>query len=309
MKFTKLTISTTTEGSELVADMLWRYTVYGVSIEDPLDFEDVKRVVTWDYADESIETEGEAKVSGFVPFDEDDTLSKIYRDLEELKTMSRGNVDLGTMKTCEEVVDGDEWREIWRERFRPINFGAVAVVPEWIEYSPKEGEKLVYIDSNMAFGTGEHETTAMCVELIEEYVRGGETFLDVGCGSGILGISALKLGARRAILTDIDAVAVESATHNCERNGVSDRATVLKTDLLDGVKIEADIAAANITAEILCTLAESLPACLKSGATLILSGIITDRLQKVKERYISAGFEFVRAVRRGEWHAAVFQKK
>ncbi|MDE6667757.1 MAG: 50S ribosomal protein L11 methyltransferase, partial [Clostridia bacterium] len=168
-------------------------------------------------------------------------------------------------------------------------------------------EEVVKLDSNMAFGTGEHETTAMCLKLLQEYLTPSSVCIDVGCGSGILGISAIKLGAKYAYLTDIDYVAVESAKHNSEINGVADKVTVAHANLLDNAEIKGDIMLANITAEILCGLAPSIPKNLKAGGTLILSGIIESRLEMVITAFTAQGLKLEKTLKEGEWIALSFK--
>lgn len=191
----------------------------------------------------------------------------------------------------------------------PHSSRKIVVVPEWIAYTPAEGEKVVLLDSNMAFGTGEHETTSMCVELMQDYITPDSVCIDVGCGSGILGISAIKLGAKKAYLTDIDYVAVTSATHNSELNGTADKTVVAHSNLLDDTEIQGDVMMANITGEILKLLAPSIPKNLKREGVLILSGIIESRLAMVKDAYAAVGMEVVRERRKGEWFALVLKHK
>jgi ribosomal protein L11 methyltransferase len=159
----------------------------------------------------------------------------------------------------------------------------------------------------MAFGTGEHETTSSCVELMQEYVTPESVCIDVGCGSGILGISAIKLGAKKAYLTDIDEIAVISSKHNAELNGVADKTVVAHSNLLDDTSVVADVMMANITGEILTMLAPSIPKNLKADGVLILSGIIESRLQMVKDAYQAVGMQIVKEVRKGEWFALVLK--
>ena len=149
----------------------------------------------------------------------------------------------------------------------------------------------------------------MCVELMQAYITPESVCIDVGCGSGILGISALKLGAKKAYLTDIDYVAVSSAKHNCELNGVEDRAVVAHSDLLQDAEIVGDVMFANITGEILLRLAPSIPKNLKGDGVLILSGIIESRLAMVREAYAAVGMQVVRETRKGEWFALVLRRK
>ena len=163
------------------------------------------------------------------------------------------------------------------------------------------------LDSNMAFGTGEHETTSMCVELMQEYIKPSSVCIDVGCGSGILGISAIKLGAQKAYLTDIDMIAVESSLHNCELNGVAAQTVVAHSNLLENTDVQGDIMMANITGEVLKMLAPSIPKNLKSDGVLILSGIIESRLEMVKKAYEEVGMRVVFERRKGEWFALVLK--
>ncbi len=312
MKFTELTIRTTTEGSELIADILWRYTNYGVAISDVKDVIALQqnKVLYWDYIDENLLNERQdVLVKAFVPNDETaTTLPKIREDLEELSSNCAGFTKLGSLETTLREVEGDDWIEIWKTHFRPLHIGEkIVVCPEWIAYDKKPFEEVVKLDSNMAFGTGEHETTAMCLKLLQEYLTPSSVCIDVGCGSGILGISAIKLGAKYAYLTDIDYVAVESAKHNSEINGVADKVTVAHSNLLDNAEIKGDIMLANITAEILCGLAPSIPKNLKAGGTLILSGIIDSRLEMVITAFTAQGLKLEKTLKEGEWLALSFK--
>ncbi len=312
MKFCELTIHTTSEGSELVADVLWRYTTYGVAISDVKDVIALQRnkALYWDYMDESLtQDNGEALVKSFIPVDETQViLPKIREDLEELKRLGGGAVSLGTLESTRREVEGDDWLEIWKTHFRPLHIGEkIVVCPEWIKYENKPEEQVVLLDSNMAFGTGEHETTAMCLKLLQQYLNPQSVCIDVGCGSGILGISAIKLGAEYAYLTDIDYVAVESAKHNSQINGVANKVTVAHSNLLDNAEIKGDIMLANITAEILCGLAPSIPKNLKKGGTLILSGIIESRLQMVISAFTAQNLILEKTLKEGEWIALSFK--
>lgn len=313
MKFTEITVHTASEGSELVADVLWRYSNYGVAISDVKDVIALQRdkAMYWDYMDDELTRDtGEALVKAFVTVEDTPAaMPQIRQDLEQLRENSAGCIPLGSLELTTRVVEGDDWIEIWRKHFRPIHIGGrVVVVPEWIAYEKQPDEAVIKLDSNMAFGTGEHETTSMCLELLQEYLTEQSVCLDVGCGSGILGISAVLLGAKSAYLTDIDGVATDSATHNCKLNGVQDKCTVKRTDLIGDSEILADIALANITADVLVRLAPTLPAHIKQGGTLILSGIIKEKLQVVLDVFGQCGFEYIKTVNKGEWYALVFRR-
>ena len=310
MKFIEFTVHTTTEGSELIADIFWNYTNYGVTVCDYNDIvalQSDKRTF-WDYMDDDVaRPSGDVLVKCFLPLDiADEDIRSILADIEELK--ERSAFPLGTLETARREVDGDDWIDIWKKHFRPLHIGErVVVCPEWIEYAPKEGEAVVRLDSNMAFGTGEHETTAMCLELLQQYLRPGDAVVDVGCGSGILGIAALLMGAGFAYMTDIDYVAVQSATHNAALNGVDGRAKIALSDLLEDADVRGQVMTANITADILCRLAGSIPKNLCPGGSLILSGIIAPKLAQVIAAYEGVGLHIEKQLQRGEWYALAFR--
>ena len=317
MKYIELTIHTTTEASEIISDIMWQYTDYGVTICDRADIiamQTAKETTFWDYMDDELE-EGLASdkpsdvlVKCYVAEDvAGEVIPSIMKDIFDAKDRSEGCIPFGTLEDTKRTVDGDDWIDVWKKHFRPIHLGRIVVVPEWIEYSPAPNEEVVLLDSNMAFGTGEHETTSMCVELMQEYITPASVCIDVGCGSGILGISAIKLGAAKAYLTDIDPIAVESATHNAELNGVGDKTVVALSNLLDDTQVQGDIMMANITGEVLKMLAPSIPKNLKKDGVLILSGIIESRLEMVKAAYEAVGMQVVFEKRKGEWFALVLK--
>ena len=213
MKFIELTAHTTTEGSELVADIFWNYTNYGVTVCDVNDIIALQRDKStfWDYMDDDLTQKREdVLVKCYLPLDiAEENIRSIRADLELLKERSEGFIPLGSLELTRREIEGDDWIDVWKKHFRPLHIGeSVVVCPEWIKYDPAPGEIVVLLDSNMAFGTGEHETTSMCLELLQKYLKAGDTMIDVGCGSGILGIAGVKLGAKFAYLTDIDYVAV-----------------------------------------------------------------------------------------------------
>ncbi|MBP3433904.1 MAG: 50S ribosomal protein L11 methyltransferase [Clostridia bacterium] len=315
MKYIELTVHTTTEASEIVSDIMWNYTDYGVTICDRNDIialQNAKDSTYWEYMDEEL-TENrpsDVLVKCYVAEDvADGVISSILSDIKNAQTLSGGAIAFGTLEDTKRRVDGDDWIDVWKKHFRPIPLGKIVVVPEWIAYEPKADEHIVLLDSNMAFGTGEHETTSMCVEWLQRFITPETVCIDVGCGSGILGISALKLGAAKAYLTDIDPIAVESSLHNCKLNGVAERAVVAHSNLLDDTDIQADLMVANITGEVLKMLAPSIPKNLKPDGVLVLSGIIESRLEMVKVAYAEVGMTVVNERRKGEWYSLVLTRK
>lgn len=301
--FIEITVETTHLGAELIADALSEFADGGISVSDVQDVIDLENAgKSWDYADDSIYSQSKTvTVKGYVKISEKaQKLADINAALKALKENSP--FDLGSLTVKEEEIDGDFWREKWKENFKPIHIGGITVVPKWIDYTPKTGEKTVLLDSNMAFGTGEHETTSMCVQLLQKYVNAGSTVIDVGCGSGILGIAAARLGAKNVIMTDIDECAVEAANHNLKLNGVKNAEVYLK-NLLDDNAVKGDVIVANIMAEVLIAFAGGLKNNLKSGGVVLLSGILTDRLDKVIAAYTAQGFTLLEQIIKGEWAA------
>lgn len=307
--YIEFTVYTTHIGGDLIADVLWNYTDSGVVINDVQDVIQLARDgKAWDYADESIfNAEKTVVVKAYFPIENSaETLKRVERDIADMKKNSP--LDLGTLETVKREIDGNLWREQWKEHFRPIHIGKTVIVPEWINYKEKDGEIKILLDSNMAFGTGEHETTSMCVEYLGKYVKSSDVVLDVGCGSGILGITALKLGAKKAVMTDIDECAITATEHNMKLNGVVGGKVMLK-NLLDDESVKGDIIVCNIMAEVLISFAPYIGNNLERGGIIVLSGILADRLDCVKDAYLKAGFNYIESKTKGEWSALVMGKR
>ncbi len=306
--FVELTISTTHIGGDIISDLLWEYTDSGVVISD---IEDVVALAkdgrAWDYADSSIfSADKTVLVKAYFPkTSASETIKEIEKKLIAMKNNSP--LDLGSLETVKRDIDGDLWREQWKEHFKPIKIGKIVIVPEWIDYKKQDDEIVVLLDSNMAFGTGEHETTSMCVGFLEKYVSKSDVVLDVGCGSGILGICASKLGAKEVIMTDIDECAIVATNHNMTLNGITNGNVFLK-NLLDDNTVKGNVIVCNIMAEVLIFFAPHIANNLLESGVIILSGILVERLEAVKQAYLSAGFEFLEEKIKGEWSALVMKK-
>jgi ribosomal protein L11 methyltransferase len=308
MKYIEITVRTNTFGSELVSDIMWEYTDQGVAISDINDILELDRMKkgTWDYVDEELlsKKDTDVLVRGFVPADMPQTVQELEARIIALKDFI--DEPLGSLETVKREIDGDEWLTKWKENFKPIRIGKIVVCPEWIKYDEKDGEYIVKLDSNMAFGTGEHETTSMCVEMLAEFVKPDDTVIDVGCGSGILGISASKLGAKKVIMTDIDECATSASEHNVKLNNVSNAEIFLK-NLLDDDETVGDVVVANIMAEILVGFSKDIKKNVKNNGIIILSGILLSKEDLVLNAYVSAGFSHVKTVKKGEWCCMVFK--
>lgn len=301
MEYIELTVSTSTEGSELVADIAWNYTDLGVAISDVNDVIELSKMKRrmWDYMEDGLTEQKDVLVKAYFDTDDEKGVKNFLNDLSALKRNSEFNV--GSLETVRRIVDGDAWLNTWKEHFKPLHIGKVVICPEWIKYDEKEGETVVKIDANMAFGTGEHETTSMCIELLQKYMVKDESVIDVGCGSGILGITALKLGCKDVLMTDIDSQAVEASEHNAKLNGVS--ATVIEKNLLDDTTIKGDLILANIMAEILVEFSNGIKGNLNENGKIILSGILNEKANTVITAYEKQGFKLIEKISKGEWTA------
>lgn len=310
MKWTEITVHTTTFGGELVSDLFFDMGASGVVLCDKKDILDtLENTAMWDYYDEKLleEASEETLVKAFVTQDIlTSTLCDLDQRLKELKRREVLEFPLGSLEIITREIDDEDWINIWKKHYRPIVRGNVIICPKWIHRKPEIGQTMVLMDPGMAFGTGEHETTGMCISLMQDFSFTGKEVIDVGCGSGILGITSVKLGAKRVIMADFDPQAVISGKRNAELNGVSQFCDIRRGDLLSGIDLQADFIIANITADILKRLSLEITKNLKRGGGLILSGLIHSRVDEVIECYTAKGFLLQKHIREGEWNAASF---
>lgn len=294
MKYKTITVFTNHNDADLISSAMFDAGAGGVSILDKQDFLDlVKSDVIWDYVDESVLEQSEVvKVSTMYELGDKDFEANLEANLEELK---KNGVQFGEILKGE--IDAADYENEWKKYYNPIKTKNITIVPTWIEYNPGKDEKIMRLDPGMAFGTGSHATTRMCLELMS--VEGNDV-IDVGCGSGILGIAAKICGAKSVYMCDIDAQAVEFATKNAELNNVV--ATIEKADLLEGEQ-QADFIFANITADILMRFSKSIGKHLRENGTIVLSGIIDTRLDEVIQCYESAGYQIVERMEIDDWRA------
>ena len=302
MDYTEVTVSTSTQGSEIVSDLLMRLGAAGTQILDRADLPDPsKPTAMWELMDQSVIDAMPEDVQVKAWFDED-ALKKVLGSLkEQLSLLS--SPDMGTLAVTLQGVKEEDWSENWKQYYKPFRLGEHMVIkPTWEPWDTQEGDLVIEIDPGMAFGTGTHETTAMCVGLIEKYYHGG-TLLDVGTGSGILAIAAARLGAQGIVAVDIDPDAVRVAKENVEHNGLSGAIDVRKGDLLQGLSRQFDFAVANILAPVICMLAAPLKTHLRPGGIFVCSGIIAEAEQDVKNALLSAGYTIDEIQHKGDWVA------
>ncbi len=301
MKYLSITVSTISRDADLVASAMFDAGAGGVSILDSNDFlELVKSDVIWDYVDESVLKHSDiVKVSTVVETSDGEFMTRLSERLAEMR--EAGGITYGEIVS--EVIDNADYENEWKKYYKPIKTAHITVVPTWIKYEPAEGERVMRLDPGMAFGTGSHATTRMCLELMDAKDK---DVIDVGCGSGILGIAAALTGAKSVYMCDIDPFAVEFATQNALQNGVD--VTVECADLLKGER-KADLIIANITADILMRFARDIDKHLNAGGCILLSGIIDERLEEVEAVYLEAGFAGARHMNSDGWNALLLKRK
>ena len=304
-------VITKSEALEPISGIFYGLDCKGVAIEDPEDILGREQgPLTWDFVDINVlEHKGKfAVVKGYFSeeYNIDEIIAYINKKVEEIKSLG---IDVGEGKVEFEKMYEEDWANNWKKYYKPSKVGEKIVVkPIWEEYEAKDEELVVELDPGMAFGTGEHETTRMCIQALEKYVQKDSTVFDVGCGSGILAIAAAKLGAKLAVGVDLDPVAVESAKENVGFNNI-DNIEILHGNLIEVIDGKADIVVANIIAEIICILTEDVSRVIKPNGYFITSGIIHDRVEMVTNKLEECGFEVVKVNKDGEWNCIIAKLK
>ena len=314
MDWMEYTILTTTEGSDLVSQILMDAGSTGTMIEDKNDVAANQRPEgQWDIIDEAIARRigDDVKVTGYFEVDGrlSDRIAFIESELRRLRGMDLG-MDLGKLTHLEKTVAEQDWTESWKAAFRPFRLGGHFVIkPSWEHCETRPGDHVIEIDPGMAFGTGTHETTGLCVRLVEKYVKPGDRVIDIGTGTGILAIAAAHMGAKPVLATDLDAVAVRVAAENVKINGFEGVIETRCGDLLQVVSETGDVVIANIIADVIVGLAAPVRARIADGGVFICSGISVERRQDVRDALIVANYEILDDLNQGEWCAMAARKK
>jgi ribosomal protein L11 methyltransferase len=317
MKWKKITINTTTQAVDFVSDMLNDLGLEGIEIEDnvPLTEEDTKGMFI-DILPELPPDDGLAKVSSYVDVDTDmqELVHKVEEGLEELKSF----VDIGSGAIETSETEDKDWINNWKAFFKPFTVDNILIKPTWEDIPEGMQDKmLVEIDPGTAFGTGAHETTQLCIRQLQKYLKPEDKVLDVGTGSGILAITAMKLGAGSAFGTDLDEYAIEAAIENVAVNHIaSEKVTLVTGDIIGDKQIQEqagfacyDVAVANILAPVIIMLQGEIAQHLKPGGIFITSGIINTKEEEVKEAFLAnPEFELVEVTRQNDWVSITAKK-
>ncbi len=298
----ELTIESTHEASELVADLLWDISEQGVNIYDKQDLMDlIQTQGFWDYVDaEAFNLDDKVYIKAYFKADEiDEKVEEVKARLAELKL--RSLYPLGTLEMTINDVDDKAWFENWKKTYKPIECKKIMIVPKWINEEFKD-KIVIKMDPGMAFGSGEHESTKMCLEFLQEIKVEGKSVVDVGCGSGILALSAKALGAKDIEAYDIDDIAVSAAKINAKENGFED-IKIENSNLLEKSNKTFDVVLANITSEVLKMLAKNLRKYVNKDGIVIISGILESLEHEVLKAFTDLDFEVMDRKHKGEWVA------
>ncbi|PAK82716.1 50S ribosomal protein L11 methyltransferase [Lentilactobacillus parakefiri] len=314
MDWTELSIMTTSEAVEAVANILMAYGATGVSIEDAKDFEKLKPGRYGNHGEivdpkDLTHIKKGAIVSAYYPNSQhiDDKADQIATKVRDLVKF---DLNPGPAEVHLTPVVNQDWQTAWEKYYRPMAISRfITIVPRWENYQPKsDQEKIVRLDPGMAFGTGTHPTTRLSLEALEIVMRGGESILDVGTGSGVLSIAAKLMGAGQINAFDVDGIAVESAEKNIQLNPDAKGIHVAANDLLAGIHTQVDIVVANILAEIIVPLVPQAWDNLLPGGYFLTSGIIKDKFEVVQDAMSSQGFQIIQTLKMKDWYGIIAQK-
>ena len=316
MKWNQFRLKTTTEAEDIVSSMLADLGIEGVQIEDkiPLTQSDKEQMFV-DILPDMPEDDGCAYLTFYLDEDVDkhEMLLKVRQELEEM----RSYLNVGDCTIEESQTEDVDWVNNWKQYFHQFYIDDILVIPSWENVEAKDSDKMViHIDPGTAFGTGMHETTQLCIRQLKKYVTEDTEILDVGCGSGILGMLALKFGAKHSVGTDLDPCAIDATYENMDNNGISrDQYEVMIGNIIDDKAVQDkvgyekyDIVAANILADVLVPLTPVIIHQMKKGGIYITSGIIEDKEDVVVEAVKEAGLEVLEVNHQGEWVSVTARK-
>jgi ribosomal protein L11 methyltransferase len=322
MKWYEITIHTTEEAIEMVSNFFHELGAGGVAIEESGTLNKPRDTSLGQWYETPLNDipEGRAVLQGYFPegTDMEAVLAELKRRVAEL---AEYDIDTGNPEYSMRIVDEQDWANSWKQYFKPLRVTErLTIKPTWEPYEPSPGELIIELDPGMAFGTGTHATTALCLKTLERIVRPGDHVIDVGTGSGVLAIAAAKLGAEHVLALDLDPVAVSSATENVRLNGLESAITVRHSDLLQalkdsgsgdgvGVRMPVQVVVANILAEIILLFIDDVAQVLPSGGRYIVSGIITAKERMIEEALVQAGFEIESKDADQDWVVFVARKK
>ncbi|GGG26737.1 ribosomal protein L11 methyltransferase [Lysinibacillus alkalisoli] len=311
MHWTEISIHTTNEAVEAVSHILHEAGASGVVIEDAADltkeredrFGEIYALDANDFPDDGVIVKAYLSESSFLH----ETIEEVKAAITNLHAF---NIDVGRNIVTIKEVNEEDWANAWKQYYHPVKISQrFTVVPSWEAYEPVDSDELIIeLDPGMAFGTGTHPTTILCLQALEQYLKEGETVIDIGTGSGVLSIGAALLKAKHVHALDLDEVAVRAAKENIALNRADDVVEVHHGNLLDTVKQQADVVVANILAEVILSFTDDAFKVVKPGGLYITSGIIGAKKEEVKAALVASGFEIVETVTMEDWVAITAKK-
>ncbi|MCR8645699.1 50S ribosomal protein L11 methyltransferase [Paenibacillus sp. N1-5-1-14] len=322
MRWHELTVNTTEEAIEMITNFIHELGAGGVSIEESGTLNKERDTSYGQLYDKPFNDipEGRAVIKGYfaTDFKMDEILGTLTERVDELADF---DIDTGAPTYEVREVDDEDWADSWKQYFKPIKItDRMTIKPTWEQYEASPGEIILELDPGMAFGTGTHATTSLCLKALEQVLKGGEDVIDVGTGSGVLSIAAVKLGARQVLAVDLDPVAVTIAGENTAQNQLEAQITTKVSDLLGvlkeneagaelNVKLPVQVVVANILAEIILLFTHDVYQVLEQGGRYITSGIIISKEQQVVDGLVAAGFEIEDKMVDGDWVAIIAIKR
>lgn len=311
MKWHEVKVETGSTAVEAVSNILMEAGASGVAIEDALDAENYQTDGFGELLEKENFTELEEGALVMAYFPETIFLPEILPAIKSrIGKLPDFGLDIGKNLVTVSVVAESDWATAWKKYYHPVRITRyLTIVPSWEEYAPAcADEKVIILDPGMAFGTGTHPTTSLTLQALESVLRGGETVLDVGTGSGVLSIACRHLGAGEVYAYDLDEVAVRAARENMDMNPIAEDVHVSANDLLTGVEIEADVIVANILADIIVLMLDDAWRLLKKEGHLIISGIIEDKRDMILEAVYTQGFETAQIFQEQDWYTMILKK-
>lgn len=313
MKWIEFVVKTIPKNEYIVSDILYQAGAVGLAIEDPQDYIDLsENEESWDFIDDSL--------LDFFDDNEEITLKAYFpqnEDIERINSFIKNRLITIPLKESGSIlgevtlnsIDDEDFAENWKKYYKPLRIGKKIIIkPSWEVYEEKEDDIVIDLDPGMAFGTGTHETTYMCIEALESFIRVGDLVYDIGCGSGILSVVAAKLGAEKVVGIDIDPVCIDVSKENIRLNSIDDKVQVYKGDLFEFVDDKADLIVSNIIAETIIDMVKELHIYLKNDGTFIASGIILSKVESVEDALTRSGFKILNTKILGEWACIIAQK-
>ncbi|WP_339063749.1 50S ribosomal protein L11 methyltransferase [Tepidibacillus marianensis] len=310
MKWSEITIHTTQEAIESVANVLHEAGAGGVIIEDPevLDrdwespFGEVYQLSPEDFPEEGVYVKAYFPLNSYLM----ETVEQIKLAINNLLTY---DINIGAGKVSISEVNEEDWASGWKKYYKPVQVSdKIVITPTWEEVEERSDQHVIELDPGMAFGTGTHPTTVMSIQALEKVIEGNEEVIDVGCGTGVLSIAAAKLGAKKVTALDLDEIAVKSAKLNTKLNHADSIVDVKQNNLLDHIDGKVDIVVANILAEVILRFVNDVARVLKSNGYFITSGIIQSKSETVREAIVHEGFTIEETLMQEDWVAFIAKK-